>query len=74
VSLLYLDVDIYKPTKIAIEQLVPRMPKGAVIVFDQLNNEGFPGETIAILKTIGINNLRIQRFSFDSFISFAIIE
>lgn len=73
-SLLYLDVDIYKPTKIAIEQLVPRMPKGAVIVFDQLNNEGFPGETIAILKTIGINNLRIQRFSFDSFISFAIIE
>ncbi|MDE2588115.1 MAG: class I SAM-dependent methyltransferase, partial [Patescibacteria group bacterium] len=38
VSLLYLDFDIYKPTKVAIENFVPRMPKGSVIVFDELNS------------------------------------
>jgi len=74
VSLLYLDVDVFEPTKVAIEHLVPRMPKGAIIAFDELNSDKWSGETLAVLKTIGIKNLRIQRFPFDSFISFAIIE
>lgn len=73
VSLLYIDVDVFGPTKVAIEHLVPRMPKGAIIVFDELNSESWPGETIAVLKTIGIRNLSIQRFSFDSWVSFAVI-
>ena len=32
VSLLNLDMDIFEPTKIALEHFVPRMPKGAVII------------------------------------------
>lgn len=74
VSLLYLDLDVFEPTKIAIELLVPRMPKGAVLAFDELNSDYWPGETLAVLETIGIRNLRIQRSPFDSFISFAVIE
>ena len=74
VSLLYLDVDVFEPTKVAIEYLVPRMPKGGIIAFDELNSERWPGETLAALDTIGLGNLRIERFSFDPFLSFAAIE
>jgi len=73
VSLLYLDFDVFEPTKIAIELLRPRMPKGAIIVFDELNADTFPGETLAVLKTIGVKDLRIQRFPFDSWISYVVL-
>ncbi|MFC2051128.1 TylF/MycF/NovP-related O-methyltransferase [Chloroflexota bacterium] len=74
VSLLYLDMDVFQPTRVAIERLVPRMPKGAIIAFDELNANNWPGETLAVLETIGIKNLCIERFTFESFISFAVIE
>ena len=60
-SLLWLDFDIYEGTKVAIENILPRMPKGAVIAFDELNHPLWPGETVALIDTIGINNLRIKR-------------
>jgi hypothetical protein len=74
VSLLYLDVDLYEPTKVLLETFLPRMPKGAVIVFDELNAKMFPGETLAVEEVAGIANLRIERFYFDSYISYAVIE
>jgi len=74
VSLLYLDLDLYEPTKTAIEVFLPRMPKGAVIVFDELNAKIFPGETMAVAEQIGLRNLRIERFPFDSYVSFAVLE
>ena len=74
VSLMYLDVDVYEPTKVALEHFVPRMPKGAVIAFDELNNRGWPGETLAVLKTIGVRDLRVQRFYYDTKASYAVLE
>lgn len=74
VSLLYLDVDLYEPTKKAIETFLPRMPKGAVIAFDELNAKIFPGETMAVLETVGLRQLRIERFPFDSYVSFAVLD
>jgi len=74
VSLLYLDFDLFEPTRIALEQLVPRMPKGAIIAFDQLNSSAWPGETLAVMRTLGIRNLRIERCSFESARSFAVLD
>ena len=74
VSLLYLDFDIYEPTKAALKNFVPRMPKGAIIAFDQLNADGFTGETRATLDTIGIRNLKIRRFDYSPSISYAVLE
>lgn len=71
VSLLHLDFDIYAPTKVAIEHLVPRMPKGAIIIFDELNNQSWPGETVAALEALDIGKLEIKRFSFEPHISYA---
>jgi len=74
VSLLFLDFDLYEPTKVAIENFVPRMPKGAIIAFDELDNPIWPGETLALLETIGIDKLRIERLDFDPYIGYAFIE
>lgn len=74
VSLLYLDVNLYEPTKEALKMFYPRMPKGSIIVFDELNDRGLPGETLALIDTIGIRNLSIKRFSHDTKISYAILD
>jgi hypothetical protein len=74
VSLLFLDFDLYRPTKAAIENFLPRMPKGAIIAFDELDNPLWPGETMALLKSIGINKLKIQRIDFDPYIGYSVID
>jgi len=74
VSLLYLDLDLYEPTKIALHNFMPRMPKGSIMVFDEINVDQWPGETLAVLDEIGISNLRIKRFEFAPLISYAVIE
>ncbi|HKW63894.1 MAG TPA: TylF/MycF/NovP-related O-methyltransferase [Candidatus Acidoferrum sp.] len=74
VSLLFLDFDLYEPTKAALEQLVPRMPKGAVLAFDELDNPIWPGETKALLDTLPINRLKIQRLEWDPYVGFAVLE
>lgn len=74
IALLYLDVDLYAPTAAALRTFVPRMPKGAVIVFDELNAKIFPGETLAVDDVLGLRNLRIERFSFDPYMSFRVVE
>ena len=71
ISLLYLDFDLYEPTKIALETFIPRMPKGAIVAFDELNQKQWPGETKALIETIGISNLEIKRFPYVPQISYA---
>ncbi len=74
VSLLYLDVDLYEPTRAALEHFLPRMPKGAIIAFDELDNPIWPGETMAAIEAVGLNKLRIERFPWDPYVGFAVIE
>ncbi|HBE43983.1 MAG TPA: dTDP-6-deoxy-L-hexose 3-O-methyltransferase [Deltaproteobacteria bacterium] len=74
VAMLYLDFDLYEPTKVAIESFLPRMPKGSILAFDELGQAAWPGETRAVLETVGLRNLRIRRFPFTSALSFAVLE
>jgi hypothetical protein len=74
VSMLYLDVDLYEPTKVMLETFVPKMPKGGIIVFDELNAKMFPGETVAVDEVLGLKNLSIKRFPFDSYVSYAVLD
>ena len=71
ISLLFMDFDLYEPTKVALEHFVPRMPKGAVIAFDELDNPLWPGETRAMLEYFAGSGLRLERSEFDPYISFA---
>ena len=74
VSLIYFDFDIYEPTLVGLKTFVNRMPKGAVLAFDELNAKVFPGETLALLEYLGLKNLRLKKTQFDAYISYAIIE
>ena len=74
VSLLFIDLDLYEPTKVALEHILPRMPKGSIVAFDELDNPIWPGETEALLEKLPLNRLRIQRFEWDPYIGFAVLE
>ncbi len=74
VSLLHLDFDIYKPSKVALEYFLPRMPKGSLIALDGTNAPDGPGEATALLESLNINKISIQRNSFDSFLCYATVE
>lgn len=74
VSLAIFDFDIYQPTRAALEAVKPRLFKGSVLVFDELCDDIFPGETIALMETIGVTNLRIQRLPMTARISYAVID
>jgi len=74
VSLLFLDFDLYEPTKVALEHFVPRMPRGGVIAFDELDNPLWPGETMAMLEHFKGRNPRLERVEFDPYVGFAVLD
>jgi len=71
VSLAIFDFDIYRPTKAALEAVVPHLFKGSILVFDELCDDLFPGETVALREVLPLRELRIERLPFASRISFA---
>ena len=71
VSLLFIDCDLFEPTKAALENFVPRMPKGAILAFDELDNPQWPGETLAVLESLGVGSLELRRIEWDPYISYA---
>ena len=74
ISMAIIDVDIYKPTKHILEKIIPRLTKGSLIVFDELNHPKYPGETIALLEEIGLNNLALRKHPHQTFCSYAVWE
>lgn len=61
ISMAIFDMDLYKPTKDVLQKIVPRLTRGSLLVFDELNCEFFPGETKALDEVLGLNNLRLYR-------------
>ena len=74
ISLAYFDFDIYEPTKKCLQLILPRLVKGSVIGFDELNDPDSPGETLALMEVIGLNNIRLKRFRYASRVSYYIVE
>jgi hypothetical protein len=74
VSLLMIDFDIYDPCKVALDNFLSVMPKGSILVFDELNNPDWPGETQAFLENKKIKYSKINSFEHDPNISYLIIK
>lgn len=74
IALVYFDFDIYEPTKKCLELTIPRLTKGSVVAFDELNDPDSPGETLALMETIGLNKIHLKRFPFASRVSYFIWE
>lgn len=66
ISLLHFDMDLYKPTKFALELLYPLVVKGGVICFDEYGLIPWQGETKAVDEYFeSINETPIiNKFSF----------
>ena len=60
ISMAIFDMDLYKPTKDVLEAILPRLVKGSLLIFDELNSETYPGETQAVNEVLGLNNLRLR--------------
>jgi len=71
VSLLFLDVDLYEPTKLALETFMPHLHAGSILAFDELDNPLWPGETQAAMEAVGLGRLRLEQSPFDPYIAFA---
>lgn len=74
VALLYLDFDIYKPTKVALDCFLPLVPKGGVVGFDEVNCKKWFGETIALKETLSLGSIRLKKFSYSPFVSYYVVE
>ena len=74
IALAFFDFDIYSPTKKVLEDIAPRLTKGSVVAFDELNDPDAPGETVAVMEAIGLNNIRLKRFPHASRVSYFVVE
>lgn len=70
ISLLYLDFDLYAPTKVALEHLYPRVVQGGLVVFDELHCPEFPGETTAFLEQFDLRQTAVRRLPYDPYLSY----
>jgi hypothetical protein len=71
VSMAIFDMDVYRPTKDVLEKIIPRLTKGSLLVFDELNCQHFPGETAAVQEVLGLNNLTLHRHPHQSYCAWA---
>lgn len=74
VAMAYFDFDLYEPTKKCLEAILPRLVKGSVIGFDELNDQDSPGETLAVMEVFGLNNIKLKRYRYASRVSYFIVE
>jgi len=67
IALLNLDVDLYAPTKAALETLYPLVLRGGIVVFDEYGWEQWPGESSAVDEYFATAGERpaIHRFPFS---------
>src|SRR5262249_4704806 len=74
VALAYFDFDLYAPTKACLEAILPRLTRGSVLAFDELNCPEFPGETLAVMETVGLARWAIRRSPLNPLCSYAVVD
>jgi len=74
ISLAYFDLDLYKPTKTCLEEILPYVTKGTIIAFDELNCSEFPGETLAVREVLGLSRYSIKRDPLNPLMSYIVID
>jgi len=74
ISMAYFDFDIYEPTKKCLEMIIPRLTKGSVIGFDELNDPDSPGETLALMETMNLNKISLKKYQFASRVSYFVVD
>jgi hypothetical protein len=66
IALLNLDVDVYEPTKAALEAFYPHVVQGGIVIFDEYGAPEWGGESTAVEEYFGSRMPRLQRFQFSA--------
>lgn len=74
VSLVYLDLDLYEPTKFCLEQVLPYCHKNTIFAFDELCYQDFPGETLAMREVFAGRDYEVFRSPFSPQQSYLILK
>jgi hypothetical protein len=72
IAMAIFDMDLYEPTRDVLKLVLPRLTRGSLLIFDELNCRKFPGETIALREVIGTHNIHLQRSPLQPFASWAV--
>ncbi|MFP8965851.1 TylF/MycF/NovP-related O-methyltransferase [Pokkaliibacter sp. CJK22405] len=72
VSLLHIDVDVYGPSKLALDLLASRMVKGGIIVLDDYGT--VEGETRAVDEFIQGTDLHVEKLPFSHIPAFITVK
>jgi len=73
IAMAIFDMDLYKPTKEVLERIRPRLTKGSLLVFDELNCPQYPGETIALAEVLGLPNVRLRRYIHSPYAAWVVV-
>jgi hypothetical protein len=66
-SLVHLDCDLYKPTRVVLEALWDRVTRGGVVIFDEYAIADWPGETAAVDEFLADKaDVRLRTFSWTN--------
>jgi len=74
IALAIFDMDIYEPTKYALEKIATRLVKGSYVVFDEFACKHFPGETMAVAEVLGLRNIKPVKHTFQNYVAIIEIE
>lgn len=74
IALAYFDLDLYEPTKQCLLQIRNRLTKGSLLAFDELNHPSFPGETLAVKETLGLDAYAIRRSPLNPNMGYIVID
>lgn len=66
ISLLHFDVDLYGPTKVALEHLWPLVVPGGVVLFDEYGIPPWEGESKAVDEFLEGKKIRLRRLDWSS--------
>ena len=72
VALAYFDMDLYRPTKAALNAIQPFLTKGSVIGFDELCLQEFPGETVALREVLDLSRHALIRSPYSNHQSYIV--
>lgn len=74
VALAYFDFDLYEPTRATLEVICDRLVRGSILGFDELNDHDSPGETLALMETFGLRQVKLRRFRPTSRAAYFVVE
>ena len=60
IALIYLDLALYKSTCYVLENIIPYLVKGSVIIFDEFNHPEIVGDTIAFREIFAKKNINYE--------------